>query len=58
MVGTVIATMKMTTRGRITLPKMVRELLNLRAGDQLDYKRQPDGSYRIRKVKQRISRAK
>ena len=44
--------------GRITLPKMVRELLNLRAGDQLDYKRQPDGSYRIRKVKQRISRAK
>ena len=58
MVGTVIATMQMTTRGRITLPKMVRELLNLRAGDQLDYKRQPDGSYRIRKVKQRISRAK
>jgi AbrB family looped-hinge helix DNA binding protein len=54
MVGTVIATMRVTTRGRITIPKMV----NLRAGDQLDYKRQPDGSYRIRKVKQRIPRAK
>jgi AbrB family looped-hinge helix DNA binding protein len=58
MVGTLIATIRMTTRGRISVPKMVRELLNLRAGDQVDYKRQPDGSYRIRKVKQRIQRAK
>jgi antitoxin PrlF len=34
----------LTSKGQITLPKAVRTQLNLRAGDQLRFEAQPDGT--------------
>ena len=38
----------LTSSGRITLPSQVRRSLGLNAGDQIEFFRQPDGSYVLR----------
>jgi AbrB family looped-hinge helix DNA binding protein len=35
----------LTSKGQITVPKAVREALALRAGDQVEFQRRPDGSF-------------
>jgi AbrB family looped-hinge helix DNA binding protein len=47
--GEHIATLRATTRGRITIPKRVRDILGLQAGDRLGFEKQSDGSYLITK---------
>ena len=42
-----IATLRITTRGRFTIPKFVREQLDLGGGETLNFVRQPDGSYTV-----------
>lgn len=39
---------KLTTKGRVTLPKALRDELNLKAGDKIDFVHNPDGSYTLR----------
>jgi AbrB family looped-hinge helix DNA binding protein len=39
----------MTSKGQVTIPKQVRERLDLRAGDHLDFVVLDDGSVRVRK---------
>ena len=38
-----MATATMTSKGQVTVPKEVRELLNLRAGDRLEFVRTTEG---------------
>jgi antitoxin PrlF len=37
----------MTSKGQLTVPKEVRELLGLRPGDRVDIQVQPDGTARL-----------
>ena len=39
----------MTSKGQITIPKQVRDRLELNAGDQLDFTVLKDGTVRVRK---------
>lgn len=41
-----MAISKITSRGRVTIPKKVREQLHLRTGDKLDFRLEKDGSLR------------
>ena len=41
-----MAISKITSRGRVTIPKKVREQLHLRTGDKLDFRLENDGSLR------------
>jgi AbrB family looped-hinge helix DNA binding protein len=45
---TIKATMKLTSRGRVTLPRPVRERLGLHPGDAVEFVEE-DGTFRIRK---------
>ena len=36
-------TAKVTSKGRVTLPKAVRDLLGIKPGDVIDFERAPDG---------------
>jgi AbrB family looped-hinge helix DNA binding protein len=54
--GQHIATLRMTTRGRMTIPKQVRELMKLQPGDRLEFERQPDGGYLITKARSKRAR--
>ena len=36
-----------TTKGQVTIPKAIRDKLNLRAGDKLDFSLDSDGDLRI-----------
>jgi antitoxin PrlF len=36
-------TAKVTSKGRVTLPKAVRDLLDIKPGDVIDFERAPDG---------------
>ncbi len=38
-------TSTMTSKGRLTVPKRVREILGLKAGDQVTFVEQADGSF-------------
>ena len=37
-----------TTKGQITLPKALRDQLNLKAGDKIVFEQQDDGTYALR----------
>jgi len=37
----------MTTKGQVTIPKALRDKLNLRAGDKLDFRLDDDGELRV-----------
>ena len=39
---------KLTSQGRITLRKSLRDELNVKPGDKIDFVRNPDGSYTLR----------
>lgn len=36
-----------TGKGQVTMPKQVRDKLNLHAGDRLDFITEPDGTIRL-----------
>ncbi len=44
-----------TSKGRVTIPKEVREQLHLRTGDKLDFKVERDGSLRVHPVAKKVS---
>jgi AbrB family looped-hinge helix DNA binding protein len=44
-----------TSKGQITIPKEVRERLNLRSGDRLDFRVEEDGSVRIYPIAKTVS---
>lgn len=45
-----IATLRISSRGRITIPRAVREEFGLKAGDQLIYVPQEDGTWVVEKA--------
>ena len=45
-----IATLRISSRGRITIPKAVRDEVDLKAGDQLIYVPQEDGTWIVEKA--------
>jgi AbrB family looped-hinge helix DNA binding protein len=47
---TIIATLRISSKGRITIPKQVRDRFGLQAGDQLLYVRQEDGTWVVEKA--------
>jgi antitoxin PrlF len=42
-----MATVTLTSKGQMTIPKDIRDRLGLKQGDRLDLTMQPDGSVRI-----------
>jgi antitoxin PrlF len=40
-------TATLTSKGQVTLPKAVRDALQVRTGDRLDFRSSPDGAFRI-----------
>jgi len=47
-----------TSKGQVTIPKAVRDLLKVKAGDQVDFTIDKDGSVRLLVVGASISRLK
>ncbi len=43
-----MASATLTSKGQLTIPKEVRDALQVRAGDVLDFRQESDGSFRIR----------
>lgn len=50
--------MKLTSKGQVTIPKLVRDRLNLRAGDRLDFIVDADGAVRIVPIKTSVKELK
>lgn len=48
--ATIIAGLRLSSRGRITMPKALRDAMGLKPGDRLEYVPQDDGTYSVRKV--------
>jgi antitoxin PrlF len=45
-----MTTATLTSKGQLTLPKVLRDELNLKPGDKVDFVRHDDGSFHIRPV--------
>ena len=45
----------LTSKGQITIPKRVREHLQLRTGDKLDFRIEKDGSIRIYPIARKVA---
>ena len=45
----------LTSKGQITLPKEIRDALDLDAGTKLDFSIEPDGTLRVRPLKRSVS---
>lgn len=43
-----------TSKGQITIPKVVREQLQLRTGDKIDFRIDPDGDVRMRPLANKV----
>jgi AbrB family looped-hinge helix DNA binding protein len=52
---TKMSEIRMTSRGRITLPREVRVSLNLKAGDRIRFLPQQDGTVRLQAINKDIS---
>ena len=50
-----MASATITSKGQLTIPKEVRDALQVRAGDVLDFRPESDGSFRIRARKAHVS---
>ncbi len=44
----------MTSKGQVTIPKSVRDRLNLRSGDKIDFRIEDDGTVVIRPLSKRV----
>ena len=44
-----MAVARLTSKGQVTIPKVVRDHLGLRTGDRVEFAVQEDGSVRLRK---------
>ncbi len=53
-----MSTAAITAKGRITLPKLVRDRLGLAAGDRVDFVQAADGSFSIIPIKASIKSLK
>jgi len=49
-IGTIVAVRQVQDRGRIQIPKVVREALNLKDGDSVYWVHGPDGKFYIAKA--------
>jgi AbrB family looped-hinge helix DNA binding protein len=47
-VRVVLSSRKVTSGGRITIPKEIRDQLKLKPGDQIDFERNRDGGFRLK----------
>lgn len=45
----------MTSKGQVTIPKLIREELHLRTGDRLDFQVEENGTLRIRPLSKKVS---
>ena len=45
----------LTSKGQITIPKKVREHLQLRSGDRLDFRIETDGTIRIYPIARKVA---
>ena len=45
-----MTTATLTSKGQLTLPKVLRDELNLKPGDKVDFVRHDDGSFHIKAV--------
>lgn len=54
MKGDTVPLATLTSKGQVTIPKEVRDKLDLEAGDQLDFVVSDDGSVRLRKRALRV----
>jgi len=48
----------LTSKGQVTIPKVVRDALHLRAGDRLDFVLEPDGTVRVLPITGSVRRLK
>ena len=48
---------KVTSKGQITLPKLLRETLSVHKGDHMEYTVHPNGEAEVRKLKETHSSA-
>jgi len=51
-----MASATITSKGQVTIPKEVRDALQVHAGDVIDFRREGDGSFRVqaRKVQRQL----
>ena len=47
-------TAKLTSKGQLTIPQLVRETLGLEAGDRVDFVADPAGGYRMVSVRKDV----
>lgn len=52
-----MATATLTSKGQITLPKVVRETLRLKVGDRLDFRIEDDGTVVLRPLARPVADA-
>jgi AbrB family looped-hinge helix DNA binding protein len=45
----------LTSKGQVTIPKIVRERLHLRTGDKLDFRVEEDGTIRVYPIARKVS---
>jgi len=50
-----MAVSSMTSKGQITIPKSIRDRLNLRVGDKVDFEMNEDGSVRLRPLSRSVT---
>jgi len=51
-------TATVTTKGQVTIPKAVRDLLGIKAGSQVDFRRTDDGQIVLHAVKKKPNKSR
>jgi len=49
-----VAISTMTSKGQVTIPKKLRDRLELRPGDKLDFRLEEDGTLRVHRLERRV----